>query len=212
MKLAVFDMDGVLFRGENFWLDLHKALGTEKYALELWDELGDRDYVLLSEKTARHWKGLDRKKYDQLIARREYFHGAKALMRSLRRHGVTTAIVSSGPYHLAERAKDELALDIIFANKLGITEEGRFDGTVDVQVDNNRKGICVKSIQNRLKISPDETMIIGDTESDLSMAKHAHGSIGFRVEDETVRDQFQHSVGGKSLVAVKNILHSAMAS
>ncbi|MBI4450914.1 hypothetical protein HY642_02985 [Candidatus Woesearchaeota archaeon] len=27
-KLVVFDMDGVLFQHHNFWIELHKALGT----------------------------------------------------------------------------------------------------------------------------------------------------------------------------------------
>ena len=183
MKLFVCDMDGVIFQGANFWLDLHRALGTADEALDLWEKLGRTRYRVLSRRTASLWRGRSAEPYFRLIRERRYVPGFDVLSRFARMRGAHMAIISSGAYHLAERARDELGFDYIFANRLGIDGDGRFDGTVDVQVDNNRKVRILTELQATLGVSREETVVIGDTESDGLMAEDAGLAIGYDVLD-----------------------------
>lgn len=183
MRLLVCDMDGVIFQGANFWLDLHRALGTDDEALQLWERMGRTRYRVLSRKTAALWRGLSAEPYFELVRSRQYVPGAELLIRFAQSRGARTAIISSGAYHLAERARDELGIDRIFANRLGIDAEGRFDGTVDVQVDNNRKVLRLQELKREYGVATADTVVVGDTESDGIMAEEAGLSIGYDVLD-----------------------------
>jgi phosphoserine phosphatase len=183
MKLLVCDMDGVIFQGINFWLELHHALGTQDEALDLWERMGRRQYRVLSRKTAVLWRGRSAEPYFRLIQERQYVPGVEILMRFARSQNARTAIISSGAYHLAERAQRELGVDRIFANRLGVDQQGRFDGTVDVQVDNNRKVLTLHELKKEFGVSTQDTVVVGDTESDGLMAAEAGVSIGYDVLD-----------------------------
>ena len=58
IDFVIFDMDGVLFEGHNFWLELHKKYGTEKLGLELANKYFTSDYDALAIQVARDlWRG-----------------------------------------------------------------------------------------------------------------------------------------------------------
>jgi HAD superfamily phosphoserine phosphatase-like hydrolase len=200
MKLLVCDMDGVIFRGSNFWLDLHRALGTVDDALALWERMGRTRYRVLSRRTAALWRGRSAEPYFRLVRERDYVPGCEALIRFARARGARTAIISSGSWHLAERAQRELGIDRFFANRLGIDEQGRFDGSVDVQVDNNRKLRRLRELQAEFAVAKEDTVVIGDTESDAFMAGGAGLSIGYDVLDGA-EWRFDHVVPEGSVAA-----------
>ena len=52
IELVIFDMDGVIFEGRNFWLDLHRRYSTEVEALELAERYLKSDYETLARITA----------------------------------------------------------------------------------------------------------------------------------------------------------------
>lgn len=193
MKLLVCDMDGVLFRGKNFWLDLHKLIGTSQFALALWDRFGSDDYRKLSELTAEHWRGRLAEPYLELCRTRSAMPGADKLFAYARSMGLVTAIISSGPWHLAERARRLWGIDHIFANRLGLTADGlRFSGTVDVQVDNNTKDLTLARLQDLLRIYPEETIVIGDSAADARMADLSSCSIGYDIGHDVSGSAFDH--------------------
>lgn len=198
MRLVVFDMDGVIFEGANFWLEFNYKMNTADKALALWKEFGKTNYIELSRLTAALWKGLSSCKYFEMISRRKYTRGIDKLISSLRREEFKTAIVSSGSWNLAMRAKVDLGIDLILANKLGIDKFSCFDGTVDIQVDDNAKDVALARIQSELMIGPSETMVIGDTASDVQMSRLAAYTIGFRVRDHKARAAFDHLIFKRS--------------
>ena len=68
MKLIAFDMDGVLFKVHNFWMELHKAFGTYKQGRKLTDKYLLTDYdKLVKEVVESLWKGKDATAYFKLI-------------------------------------------------------------------------------------------------------------------------------------------------
>jgi len=184
LKLVLFDMDGVLFEGKNFWLELHKLMGTEKQAWQLWKGLGANAYEKLSDLTARNlWQGRSSEPFWQLITTRQPVAGIERVFDYLNANRINTAIISSGPYQLAERAQDMFSITEIRANKLAVDTEGKFTGDVDVQVDDNSKNITAQNVMEKLDASYEMTAMIGDSSSDISMAKLVRLSLAYDCDD-----------------------------
>jgi len=170
IQLVIFDMDGVIFEGRNFWLDLHRRFGTEREALELARRSLRSDYEGLARHTVeRLWKGRPAEPLLQLVAARRYQPGVVELCRFLRAERLKTAIVSSGPIQLAERAQRDLGFDEVRANRV-LIEDGRIAGAVDVGVSDNGKAPVGLDVIAKLGSTPVRTAFIGDSESDAALA------------------------------------------
>lgn len=184
IDLVIFDMDGVIFEGANFWLELHRAVGTEAEAWALWNVYGRTDYARLSKITVEKvWRGRDAGSFFDLIRSRRYVSGAPELVEWLRARGIQTAIVSSGPYQLAERAQGELGIDRVLANRVLISDH-RFAGTVEVSVDENHKDEAALRIIKDLEVRPERVAIIGDSVADVQMAKVVGLSLAYDPDPE----------------------------
>jgi HAD superfamily phosphoserine phosphatase-like hydrolase len=184
IELVLFDMDGVIFEGINFWLDLHKRMGTEKQAWQLWNGLGTKDYGRLSAITAKNlWRNKSSEQFWQLISERQPVENIGRVFDYLNRSNIKTAIISSGPYQLAEKAQRLFQVREIRANKLLIDGMGRFTGEVDVQVDDNHKDIPAKEVMHKLGVEFNSTAMIGDTRSDLGIANMVSLPIAYNSDD-----------------------------
>ncbi|MBI5871948.1 hypothetical protein HZB88_02585 [archaeon] len=72
-KLICFDMDGVIFKDINFWMELHKKFGTLEQGIELTKKYLYTDYDMLVEGVVvKLWKGKDAKSYYDLVDSIEY--------------------------------------------------------------------------------------------------------------------------------------------
>jgi phosphoserine phosphatase len=172
-------MDGVVFEGSNFWLDLHLALGTDVQALALAKQYLRSDYVRMAQITVTDlWKTASAAPFERLVRERTYVPGIKALLGNMADRGVTTCIVSSGPYELASRAQSDCRVHAVFANKVE-TREDRFTGALEIAVDDNRKGQVLADFLARLHLENPTVAVIGDTESDAAMFDHADLRIAY---------------------------------
>lgn len=171
IKLVIFDMDGVVFEGRNFWLDLHRRYSTEADALALAERYLKFDYEALGRITTEVlWKDKSAAPFLDLVRQRTYQSGVAELIEGLRQYGVMTAIVSSGPMQLAARAQQDLSIDEIRANELEIVD-GRVSGHVNINVPDSEKGRVCMEVMRRLAVTPDESAAVGDTESDVGSAQ-----------------------------------------
>ena len=171
IELVIFDMDGVIFEGRNCWLDLHRRYSTEGKALRLAERYLVQDYDRLGRVTAGVlWKGKPAAPFIDLVRERRYEDGVFELFAELRRNGVRTAIVSSGPLQLAARAQAELGIDEIRANELGVVR-GKISGRVNIEVrDSDKERVSLK-LMTLLGVSPDRTASVGDADSDVGVAR-----------------------------------------
>lgn len=77
-KLICFDMDGVIFQKENFWMEVHEAFGTLEKGKELTKKYLHADYdKLVEEVVVKLWKGKDAEPYYRLVKSLKYIQGAK---------------------------------------------------------------------------------------------------------------------------------------
>jgi phosphoserine phosphatase len=186
LEVFVFDMDGVIFEGHNFWLDLHIALGTKDEALDLAGRYMLSDYGRLAEITAGTlWKGRSAEPLLRLVRDRRYVDGMPELFHALNEARVITCIVSSGPYQLAQRAQADCDIHAIFANKVAIGD-GRFTGTVNLGVDNNKKGEVLWRFLSSLDRDKPAVAVMGDTASDMDMFQYADLCIAYDSETEAL--------------------------
>ena len=194
LRLVLFDMDGVIFEGKNFWLDLHKLMGTEKQAWQLWKGLGTRAYERLSDRTAKIWQNQSSEHFWRLISERRTVEGLEQVFAYLHECQINTAIISSGPYQLAEKAQRLFSIDEIRANKLGISEDGTFTGIVKVQVDDNYKNIPAKEVMLQFGATYDTTAMIGDASSDVLIARLVSLSIAYNSNDTELLNACKYKV------------------
>jgi phosphoserine phosphatase len=189
LDVFAFDMDGVIFQGDNFWLELHAALGTRDQALDLAARYLHSDYARLGQITAGTlWRGESAKPFTELVQARRYVDGVQQLLRFLRRENVITCIISSGPCQLAERAQAECGIHSVFANRLDI-EDGVFTGTVEIAVNNTAKGAVLRNFLDRLGRRDAIVAAMGDTASDADMCKHADLGIAYNSSAATLLAQ-----------------------
>lgn len=210
LNLVLFDMDGVIFEGKNFWLELHRLMGTEKQAWQLWSGLGAHAYGQLSDLTARNlWRHKSAEQFWRLIAARRPVAGIEQVFHYLNEHKIHTAVISSGPYQLAERAQKLFSIREIRANKLGIGPDGTFTGEVEVQVDDNSKDIPAREVMAKLGATYETTAMIGDASSDIPIARLVALSIAYDSAESGLPDVCSHQVAGGEMWKVVELLQQS---
>ncbi|MEO3993649.1 MAG: HAD-IB family phosphatase [Desulfurococcaceae archaeon TW002] len=176
IRVAAFDMDGVLTKWRSSWRALHEYFGS----LSLVSESNDAEKFLRGEITYEEWmrrdleaiiKALGRSPTKEEIikafSRYELVEGAKDLINFLKRRGVYTLIISGGIDLLAEIVRRELGIDAAFANRLVFNEKGYLIPKGIEVVNPLKKGELLKRLSRQLRIPLSEFMYVGDTEWDF---------------------------------------------
>ena len=198
-KLVCFDMDGVIFQHQNFWKELHIEMGTWYEGKILNDRYLKTDYKKLVNIVV---KGLWYKKsavsYYRLVEKAKYNKNAYELIDNLKEKGVKTIIITSGPYDLAERARKELEIDFIEANRL-IIENGIIKDMV-WPIGNDNKIEFLKMICDRENINLKEVIAIGDDQNDITLFKEVGFSIAFNSSDDDLKKSASVVVASDNLL------------
>lgn len=206
LDLVLFDMDGVIFSGENFWYELHRIYNTDERALEYAEKYLTTNYKLLAEATAWSlWRGRGAGPLHQLVEQREYEEGVTETFEKLHQWGIKTAIISSGPHQLAQRAQQELGVDYIRANRL-TERSGILTGYVDVQVDDSQKETVAREIIERTGANPENTAAVGDSAPDLGLAREVGYFIAYNPKDSAVVEKADYVCQTRDLREILPVL------
>ncbi len=199
IKLIAFDMDGVIFKHSNFWMELHKEFGTYEKGKKLTDKLKKNNYEkLVKEVVHKLWKGKSSNFYFKLIEEAEYMLGVKETFSKLKKRKIKTAIISSGPKELALRAKNDLGIDFIFTNELIIKNNKIVDFKWPIADGENEKVKVLKNLCKKLKINLKDVAYVGDHYNDIGAFKIVGLSIAFNC-DEEIRKYAKIVIDGKDL-------------
>ncbi|MBD3208850.1 HAD family phosphatase [Candidatus Woesearchaeota archaeon] len=194
-KLIVFDMDGVVFEHKNFWLELHKRLGTYGEGAALTKRYLKTDYErLVKEVVGKLWKGRDATPYYALVWSLRYEPGAQEVLRACKRKGVKTAIISSGPKHAAMRVVEECGLDYAHTQELVIGPDNRFTGELRYR-DVHDKREELEGFAIRAGCTLDETVFVGHGHNDVTALRAAGLGVAYRPDDEEVRSAAKLVIG-----------------
>jgi phosphoserine phosphatase len=108
--------------------------------------------------------------------------GARSLVRTMKREGALTILVSGGFTLFAEPVAAELGFDRVIANRLGVMA-GRLTGTVEGRIvggEGKRMALVDAATERRLR--PEESLAVGDGANDVPMLKEAGLGIAYHAK------------------------------
>ena len=191
LRLAVFDMDGVLIPAIGSWALLHRAFGTTNHDnLEAFTrgEIDDSEFI---RRDIGKWLTARGKIHHDEVVRvlEKIAHDPAAVdvFRMLREAGVRTAIISGGLEPLVSRIGRILSADHVHYNSLEVDAHGFLTGHGKVGVPLRRKSEIVAMLRRQCGAEREEVIAFGDTEFDVSMFDEAGIGVAVDPKDETIR-------------------------
>ncbi len=180
MRLCVFDFDSTLMDGET--IDFFaEALGIGEKVAAITEQAmnGKIDFFESLQARVKLLKGLDVETVERISQNLPYMPGAKETIAALKAQDVTVVCFSGGFRSATSHAKEVLGFDADFSNALH-AKDGKLTGEVGGDMMFNwSKGDMLVRLQNLLKVTPEETMVVGDGANDLSMFAHAGTRVAF---------------------------------
>ena len=207
-KLICFDMDGVIFKDINFWMELHESWGTLKEGKKLTEKYLHKDYnKLVEEVVQKLWKGKEAKEYFKLINSLEYIEGVKETIDFVKKKGLQTAIISASSIEAARRVQKDYGMDHLFANEL-VIKEGKVSGEFiwPIGAGKEKKAEIIKNLCKDLGIKEKEVIYIGDSDSDKEAFKEVGLSIAFNTSSEALKREASCCVESNTLLDVLYLL------
>lgn len=144
---------------------------------------GELDFAASLTQRVATLEGLDegvlQRVYDERLSPNT---GAEEMVEGLHRHGVRVGVVSGGFTYFTDRLKSRLALDFSRANvleKQGGKLTGRVVGHI---IDATAKAHFLDELCEELRISPQQSIAMGDGANDLLMMQRAGLGIAYRAK------------------------------
>ena len=182
-RLVVFDMDSTLIESEVIdELAIQAGVGAEVAAITERAMHGELDFADSFRQRVALLEGLDESVLETVYQDLVLTEGAEHLMQTLTTLGYKTAILSGGFTYFAERIRQRLGMDYMFANDLDISD-GKVTGKVSGNiVDGERKAELLVQLAAQEVISLEQTIAVGDGANDLPMLSLAGLGIAFRAK------------------------------
>ncbi len=182
-RLVVLDVDSTLVQNEVIDLLAAEAGVVDRVSAITEQAMqGELDF----EQSLRHrvqlLAGLSTNAVDSAWQKLEYTPGARTFMRTLKRLGFTTAIVSGGFTAFTDRIRDELGIDYSHANVLEIADGKLTGNLVGPVVDRSQKARILHMVAQSENIPLEQTVAIGDGANDLDMLELAGLGIAFNAK------------------------------
>ncbi|HEX9954919.1 MAG TPA: phosphoserine phosphatase SerB [Allosphingosinicella sp.] len=108
--------------------------------------------------------------------------GARQLVRTMRREGALTILVSGGFTRFADPVGEEIGFDRVLANRLRI-EGGLLTGEVEPPiVGAEAKRLALIAGRDERSLQPEETLAVGDGANDIPMLREAGLGVAFHAK------------------------------
>lgn len=192
-KLIIFGVSGVLLGDKIGGIkDLLVILGKEKEVRKIDKEYQKRKFTgpWGLKKIAELYRGFSESelkeaafKYCQANLREE----AREVLSELKKKGHLLGALSANPQFIMKALLEILPLDFSEGTRLEF-KKGIATGKIQKKVDRYIKAKILKQKIKTLGFKKEKTLVIGDSVTDLPMAKEAGLFIGFDPKEETVRE------------------------
>jgi len=182
-RLVVLDVDSTLVQDEMIELLADEAGHLEEVrAITSGAMAGHMDFAESLRARLELLVGLDEGAIDRAWQRLRYTPGALTFIRTLRRLGYTTVLVSGGFTQFTDRLKLDLGVDHAFANELEIVDGALTGRVVGPIVDRARKAELLTMVAEQAGVPLAQTVAVGDGANDLDMLSAAGLGIAFNAK------------------------------
>ncbi|MGW4058744.1 phosphoserine phosphatase SerB [Amycolatopsis sp. NPDC004747] len=182
-RLVVFDVDSTLIQGEVIEM-LGAHAGVEPEIREITEAAmrGELNFTESLERRVALLAGVPASAIDQVAASLELTPGARTTIRTLKRMGFRTGVVSGGFTQVIAGLAEELGLDFAVANELEIVD-GQLTGKVvgDV-VDRAGKAKVLRRFAAEYDIPLEQCVAVGDGANDIDMLSAAGMGVAFNAK------------------------------
>ncbi|EMC7873658.1 phosphoserine phosphatase SerB [Acinetobacter baumannii] len=205
-RLVCFDMDSTLIEQEVIdELALEAGVGEQVAEITERAMQGELDFQQSFRARVALLKGLDASVLPKIAERLTITEGAERLISTLKALGYKTAILSGGFQYFAEYLQAKLGIDEVHANVLDV-QDGVVTGEVKgVIVDGARKAELLRELANKLGISLEQAMAVGDGANDLPMLAIAGLGVAYRAKP-LVRQNAKQAISSVGLDGVLYLL------
>ena len=205
-RLVVLDVDSTLIQDEVIDL-LARAYGCEQEvaAITASAMAGDLDFEASLRQRVKLLAGCPESVFEAVRQQVRLTPGARTFVRTLRRLGYRTAIVSGGFTQITDYLQAELGLDHAHANTLEVVDGVLTGSLVGPIVDRAGKAAILRRVADAEGIPLDQVVAIGDGANDLDMLEVAGLGVAFNAKP-AVRDAAQTAVNVPYLDAILFLL------
>jgi len=203
-RVVVFDMDSTLIETEVID-ELAQLAGVGQSVKNITDKAmkGEIDFEKSLRDRVFLLKDLPLSALEIVAEKLPLTEGADNLVKTLRMLGYKTAIISGGFSFFADKLRNELGIDYVFANRLEILNgklTGQIVGTI---IDGEGKAKLLKQISVQEGLDSEQVIAVGDGANDIAMLSAAGLGVAFRAKPKVI-ESAEQSI---SQVGIDSILY-----
>lgn len=188
-RMVVLDVDSTLIQDEVIDL-LAREAGSEEEVSRITKAAmaGEVDFESSLRRRVASLKGLEQAALDRVFSTITPTPGARTFIRTLKRLGMKTAIVSAGFTRFTDALAIDLGIDYSLSNTLDI-KDGRLTGALaGGLVDGPRKAQFLRELAAAEGLDVSQVVAVGDGANDMEMLAEAGLGIAFNAKP-VVREQ-----------------------
>lgn len=208
-KLVVFDIDDTLTSGISIWEMIYRLLGT-------WDDVGAKhlerfqkgeiDYNEFARADAYEFRGNPPDIITGAAEKLDYAPGMEQTFAEIHRRGITTALVSSSIQQFADWLGERLGVPYVYANPMVVGPDGLLTGEIELAVPCHHKHHITRELRERLGVSRDDVLAVGDSPLDFTMFEEAGRSCCVTHAPDEVKATVTYCLPDDSLTGVLALL------
>ncbi|MBI3516947.1 MAG: phosphoserine phosphatase SerB [Proteobacteria bacterium] len=180
-RLLIADMDSTIIENETLdELADAAGVGARVAAITARSMRGEIDFADALRERVAMLAGLEVAALARTAARMRLSPGAETLVRTMRRAGATTALVSGGFRFCTDLVRARVGFDLDQANDLALSH-GRLTGkVVEPVLDGAAKLAALQRLAAQCNLTPADCLAVGDGANDLPMVEAAGLGVAYR--------------------------------